>query len=248
MAFMVYSKTRKRILFRSNIRSACDPTKPNHRLLVDREIVIVEGSKPPLDKVFIQSKSDDMDTAQEHRLRSMPGYTPHDLINRSFLDIPCEDGHRFRLRIVKAIADHIELLDKQPEKVKLLVEAKEGGYEKILGYNEILSFLNDENIATEDVSKLKDITAHQGPLTQNDPNYKGSQYNVLIECEDGDITYEPLDVISADDPVTCALYAKKNNLLHLPGWTRFKQIAKDNNDILSKIYTTIHSYHYKKNE
>ena len=33
-------------------------------------------------------------------------------------------------------------------------------------------------------------------------------------------------MIAADDPVSCAIYARDNNLLHLPGWKRFKAIAK----------------------
>ena len=38
-------------------------------------------------------------------------------------------------------------------------------------------------------------------------------------------TEKPLSIIAADDPVTCAAYAKKHNLLNLPGWRRFKNIA-----------------------
>jgi hypothetical protein len=184
-----------------------------------------------------------MGPTQEHRLQNMPGYSPHDLIHRSFLDLPSEDGQRFRFRIIKVIADHMEKLDKQPEKVKFLVESKEGGYEKILGYNEILSCLDEENISSEDMNKFKNITAHQGPLYPNDPNSKGSKFNVLIEWEDGDITYEPLDTIAADDPVTCALYAKRNDLLNTPGWKRYKRIARENSEILGKIYKTIQNYH-----
>ena len=48
----------------------------------------------------------------------------------------------------------------------------------------------------------------------------------MIEWENGEITSEPLSVIAADDPVTCALYASDNNLLHLDGWKQFKHIAK----------------------
>ena len=49
------------------------------------------------------------------------------------------------------------------------------------------------------------------------PDYKGSSYNVKIEWENGEVTYEPLDMITKDDPVTCAIYARKNNLLNKPG-------------------------------
>ena len=41
---------------------------------------------------------------------------------------------------------------------------------------------------------------------------------------DGEITFEPLS-IAADDPVTCAAYAKENDLLALEGH-RFRSLAK----------------------
>ena len=61
--------------------------------------------------------------------------------------------------------------------------------------------------------KFRDIVAHQGPLESTDPNHKGSKYNVMVEWESGEVTYEPLTLISKDDPITCAVYAKKHDLL-----------------------------------
>ena len=40
----------------------------------------------------------------------------------------------------------------------------------------------------------------------------------MVEWETGEIIEEPLSLIAADDPVTCAVYAKKHALLHLDGW------------------------------
>jgi hypothetical protein len=48
----------------------------------------------------------------------------------------------------------------------------------------------------------------------------------MLEWENGETTFEPLTVIAADDPVTCAIYARDNNLLETAGWKRFKGIAK----------------------
>ena len=42
----------------------------------------------------------------------------------------------------------------------------------------------------------------------------------------GEKTYEPLSVLAADDPVTCATYAKENDLLHIDGWKRFRNLVK----------------------
>ena len=38
--------------------------------------------------------------------------------------------------------------------------------------------------------------------------------------------FEPLSIIAADDPVTCAAYAKENDLLALEGWCRFRSLVK----------------------
>jgi len=54
----------------------------------------------------------------------------------------------------------------------------------------------------------------------------------MIEWENGEITSEPLSVIAANDPVTCALYAKENDLLDQEGWKRFRGIAKHDKKLL----------------
>jgi hypothetical protein len=47
---------------------------------------------------------------------------------------------------------------------------------------------------------------------------QGSHITLLFEWENGGITKEPLKIIAADDPVTCAIYARENGLLDQPGW------------------------------
>jgi hypothetical protein len=60
-------------------------------------------------------------------------------------------------------------------------------------------------------------------------------WNVMIEWENGEITSEPLSVISTDDPVTCAIYARDHDLLELPGWKRFARLAKRNKKMLRMV-------------
>ena len=47
-----------------------------------------------------------------------------------------------------------------------------------------------------------------------------------MERETGEITYEPLSIIAADDPVPCAAEAKQHHLLTVEGWYRFRNLAK----------------------
>ena len=67
----------------------------------------------------------------------------------------------------------------------------------------------------QELYRFRAIIGHQGPLLASAPDWKGSKYNVQVEWETGEITFEPLSIIAADDPVTCAAYAKENDLLAL---------------------------------
>jgi len=62
-------------------------------------------------------------------------------------------------------------------------------------------------------------------------DYKGSTYNVLVTWETGESTYEPLDLIASDDPITCAEFALKHNLLDAPGWKRFRHYTRHKNKL-----------------
>jgi len=123
--------------------------------------------------------------------------------------------------------------------MKLVCEVPNSTVNEILTYNEILAFMERENNEidndTEQLYKFRCITAHQGPLRTSDKDYKGSTYNVLVEWETGETTYEPLDMIASDDPVTCAEYARQHNLLDTTGWKRFRRLAKNEKKVKRMI-------------
>ena len=90
-----------------------------------------------------------------------------------------------------------------------------------MSYVRILDHL-DQQEQQEDLYKFRAITGHQGPLLPQDENYIGSKYNVMVEWETGEITEETLSLIAADDPVTCAEYAKKPTSSPL-GWLKIAE-------------------------
>ena len=57
----------------------------------------------------------------------------------------------------------------------------------------------------------------------------------MVEWETGEITEVPFSLIVSDDPITCAVYAKKHDLLHMDGWKRLKHIAKDQKQLTRAI-------------
>ena len=94
-------------------------------------------------------------------------------------------------------------------------------------FEEAYVFLEELEGDTDEIMwKFRRIIAHQGPFKQQDKEFKGSRYNVMIEWEDGSRTYEPLGIIAKDDPVTCAAYAKDNDLLDTEGWRQFRSLAQ----------------------
>ena len=167
-------------------------------------------------------------------------FDPEDLIGKTYLMDPEDNGERHRAKIVKKVVemeqdaqDGLQVLGK----TKFLVNIEGSDKpDQIVDYNLVLDNINkqlDDNPDSSEIYwKFKEIVAHQGPLQSNHPDYKGSTYNVMVAWEDGSHTYEPLKLIAADDPVTCAMYAKKNNLLETPGWKRFKDIAKRHKKML----------------
>ena len=113
-----------------------------------------------------------------------------------------------------------------------------GKVEEIISYSQLVDHLeaaaNEDNEISDDIYKFRALIGHQGPLKATDPNWKGCKYNVLDNWETGEKTYEPLSVLAADDPITCATYAKENDLLHIDGWKRFRNLAK-RDKILTRV-------------
>ena len=102
------------------------------------------------------------------------------------------------------------------DKINFLLDVGQGRSQAIISYNQVLNYLEKANQEDDSLYKFRAITNHHGPLKKSDPIYNGSLYNVMVEWETGEITEEPLSIIAQDDPITCAAYAKKHNLLHLP--------------------------------
>jgi hypothetical protein len=140
----------------------------------------------------------------------------NNLVGRTFLMAPQPDGQCFRAHIVQAIEDHERDLAYNSECIHFLCSVNDDQFKEIMSYNDPLSSLEEdgENI----VWKFKCMSAHQGPLMPKDKDWNGSAYNVMVEWENGEITTEPILIIAADNPVSCAIYARDNNLLDVDGW------------------------------
>ena len=198
----------KKVIYRLNVRSARTKEDRNKRvdLLGGEEVAPI-----------IKSLNDE----DKRPRKPMPIFDPTDLVGRTFLMDPPENGGRYHTKILEALVESEEQLAKHPDHIKFTCSVNDGMYGEILTYNEILEYITTKEEQDDDqvIWKFKHIPGHQSPLKKGDPGYNGYKFNVLVEWETGESTYEPLDVdITADDPVTCAIYAKEKRLLNKPGW------------------------------
>ena len=180
-----------------------------------------EGSSPKqkAPTVFIRSRDEENPSGSN----PMPSFDPSDLIGRAFLLPPEENGERHRAKLTRQVVEIIDQDNGQRvENSNFILDIGNGKVEEDMGMD-------------QELYRFRAIIGHQGPLLASDPDWKGSQYNVQVEWETGEITFEPFSIIAADDPVTCAAYAKENDLLALEGWHRFGFLAKKDKVLASVI-------------
>ena len=246
MTHKILDHDTQKVIYRSAVRPKKSST-PNHRLAPHggevstssdpSEGKISSGSPlgapecySPEQKaltVFIRSRDEENPSGS----KPMPTFDPSDLIGRTFLLPPEENGERHRAKVTRQVVEIIDQDNGQKiENINFVLDIGNGKVEELISYNQLLEHL--ENAQDHDMGmdqelyRFRAIIGHQRPLLASDPDWKGSKYNVQVKWETVEITFEPLSIIAADDPVTCAAYAKENDLLALEGWHKFRSHAK----------------------
>ena len=144
----------------------------------------------------------------------MPGFNPDDLIGRTFLLPPQKKGERLRAKVTKKVVEEIEAQDvNRIPNINFILDIGEGRVDELISYNHLFDHLEQAedkgNSMDQELYKFRAIICHENHLKATDPNWRGSTYNVQIEWEMGEITFEPLSVIAAGVPITSAAYAKE---------------------------------------
>ena len=247
LTWRILTEDTQKIIIRSGVRSALRTTT-NQRLASPSG----EGTTLPFPIPYSQQSQnylplDPLDASTpnfEHFVKSQTGEDEDNpipmanidipnLLGRSFLLPPEDNGERHMAKVID-IDDHGQTL----EDIKFKLKINKDQAEEIMSYNQLMDYIQKGTDAEEDpdsLFKFRDIVAHQGPLESTDPNHKGSKYNVMVEWESGEVTYEPLTLISKDDPITCAVYAKKHDLLDTTGWKHLKRYAKTSKRLIRAV-------------
>jgi hypothetical protein len=221
LTYLILTDDTLQVIARSSVRSALTTEDQNLRASTDAGEPSNGDGKP-----IVMSTKDIAAIAIEPSDLSLPEFSPDELLGQTYLR-EMEDGQRMRARVSRKIQD-VDANNHQ--QIKFLIEVGEGAFDEILAYNELSDLIEKRNLEeAEDGSAgwaFKQITGHMGPIASSHHDYKGSSYNVKVLWEDNSETYEPLVEMIKDDPVSCAFYAKENDLLETPGWKSLKRIAK----------------------
>ena len=217
LCYMILTKDTKKIVYRSNVRSAMTPI--NKRITPNFDSA--EAEIPP----NVMHSTLDFDDSTEVKL---PVYSPDKILGLSFLRDQ-DDGTRVRAEVYRKVLDK-EAAEHQ--QIKFILKIGDGELEELISYSalaDIIEQQHEEEAQQDPNEKLWTFTGvldHEGPLKPSDDKYKGSSYNVLILWDNGEKTWEPLEEFVKDDPLTLAIYAKEHGLLDKPRWKRLMPYAR----------------------
>ena len=169
---------------------------------------------------------------------SLPTLPIEDLIGRTFIDDPNEQGEQSRGTIEEAFPTGMKSSDGTDEVYKFRCRVGEETYEEIMTYNKMLEWC-ERDVDTGDLHRIDAIEGHRKaklPTTQGN-------WEVKIRWSDGSTTWNCLSLTFEDDPVSVSLYAKVNKLLGTPGWKRCRKYAER----LGKLARTVYKAQIKCN-
>ena len=93
--------------------------------------------------LFIKDRHDNQsELSFTPHLPKLPTIDPKDLIGRTFLTSPNNNGEKFRARITRRIIDDPTIEDPSFENVKFLVQIDDSIADEIATYNEIIHEIN----------------------------------------------------------------------------------------------------------
>ena len=126
----------------------------------------------------------------------MPTFDPSDLLGRTFLLPPEENGERHRAKVTRQVVE-INYQDngQRAENINFILDIGNGKVEELISYNQLLEHL--ENAQDHDMGmdqelyRFRAIIGHQGPLLALDPDWKGSKYMFKLNGRLGRLPLNP---------------------------------------------------------
>ena len=90
--------------------------------------------------------------------KPMPIFDPTNLIGRTFLMDPQENGELYRTEILEALVESEEQLAKHPDPIKFVCSVNDDMYEEILTYNKILEYIGKNKMTIRPLSGSSSVS------------------------------------------------------------------------------------------
>ena len=191
MTHKILDHDTQKIIYRSAVRPKKSST-PNHRLAPHGGEVSAssdpsedkissgsplgypEGSEPETNTptVFIRSRDEENPSGS----KPMPTFDPSELIGRTFLLPPEENGEGHRAKVTRQVVEIIDQDNGQRiENIHFILDIGNGKVEELISYNQLLEHL--ENAQDHDMGmdqelyRFRAIIGHEGPLLASDPDW-----------------------------------------------------------------------------
>ena len=211
MTHKILDPDTQKIIYRSAVRPKKSST-PNHRLAPhggevsessdpseDKIFIwittwIPEGSspkqKPPT--VFIRSRDEESSSGS----KPMPTFVPSDLIGRTFLLPPEENGERHRAKVTRQVVEIISQGNGQRvENISFILDIGNGRVEELISYNQLPEHLEDAQDhdvgMDQELYRFRPIIGHQGPLLASDPDWKKANIMFKLNGRLGRLVLNP---------------------------------------------------------
>ena len=160
---------------------------------------------------------------------------PDDLKGRAFLTSPDHGEQVKRARIAEALDKYEAERLKDPALVKFKVKFDRNDVGDIMTYNEILNYIERDNNDDDGTYwKYRRIISRQH-TPRGHKDLDGSEYNVEVEWETGEVLTEPFNFIAEDAKFDLVIYAKENDLPTKPGWMQFQNLARNEKKTLMLV-------------
>ena len=139
MTHKLVDRITQKIIHRSAVRPLTK-SNPNHRLTEDGgEASTSKQANSKVPTVFIRSRQDN---AHPSHIKPMSELDPDDLIGRTFVLPPQENGERLRAKVTKKVVEEIEAADgNRIPNINFILDIGEGKVEELITYNQLLHHL-----------------------------------------------------------------------------------------------------------
>jgi len=233
LTFIVYNEKTGALLYRSCVK------KMNNERDINRKADDDAPDFPDIDDPSIPERV----RFGSDNTGKYAGFNPESIIGKSILMPTKEDGTIDRAEIVDYTEEYEGQLEENPERIEFKVKVGPQRFDEYVAWNEICNFIEEQSQNDNNTWNFRNILDHRDQHKgRRNPRARSggrlADYQVLIEWESGERTWEPISQIYKSAPTHLADYAMQHDLINK--WEcksiKLKELAEKSKNMLRLIH------------